>query len=94
MPKVTKTYCDICGDEVSGDRLMLISTGTASKTTIEHTIEIDLKVTRQGPVNSISEPVGTMPHDEICFSCYYKIIQAYIKTANSGIAYVKSKVKC
>ena len=74
MPKVTKSYCDICDAETDGITELKISTGTASKTTIEHTITVDLKVTRVGSVNSVSEPVGDMPDDEICFLCYYCIL--------------------
>jgi hypothetical protein len=80
MPKITKSYCDICGEETDGCTELDISTGTASKKTVEHTVNISLKVSRQGPVNSVSNPTGQMDDDECCITCYCKIIQDHIMT--------------
>jgi hypothetical protein len=79
MPKITKSYCDICGDETDGCTEIDIHAGEASTISVEHTISINLKVERHGPVNSISEPVGLMPSDEICINCYYTILYNHIK---------------
>ena len=77
MPKITKSYCDICGDETNGITKFEISTGTASKKTVEHTIHVDLEVTRKG---SALRQDGEMPNDEICFTCYCRIVLGHLES--------------
>jgi hypothetical protein len=79
MPKITKSYCDICKSETDGITELKISTSFASKTTIEHTITVNLNVTRRGSVNSVSEPVGDMPDDIICLVCYHRALHDFLR---------------
>jgi hypothetical protein len=74
MPIIAKTYCDICGEEITCPNKLKIKTGIASKKTVQHIITVDLTVQRRGSVNSVSEPVGDMPDDIICFVCYRRIL--------------------
>jgi len=77
MPKITKLYCDICKNEIIGPTKLKIKAGVASKKTIQHILSVDLNVQRRGSVNSVSEPVGNMPDDIICFTCYRRIISHF-----------------
>jgi hypothetical protein len=79
MPTITKSYCDICGKESDITEQKILA-GYATKKSVEHTIKVNLEVSRRGPVNSVSEPVGDMDDDRICIVCYHSILTEFLNS--------------